>query len=258
VDCFSVSLLGDTLKQGNGCFVIIPGISVANGSQITIARNRFAGRNTGLGVRTVSDAVIDHNSITGSFADGVNVTDSQRVVVSYNRCTDFAPGVGAHPDCVQLRNLTGKPLQSDVMLIGNVAIGRMQAFFGNCNRTTFISNYAATNGYTHTITCSGGVDNVAIGNVLANIDRVSNNLNAVFDADNRTALRSALADIARVAHGLAAQEAALSAGIRDAARTAKLAARAGEKLEPTLDRITAGADAVGRMAEVAQAASARA
>lgn len=31
VDCFSVSLLGDTLKQGNGCFVIIPGISVANG-----------------------------------------------------------------------------------------------------------------------------------------------------------------------------------------------------------------------------------
>jgi hypothetical protein len=31
VDCFSVSLLGDTLKQGNGCFVIIPGISIANG-----------------------------------------------------------------------------------------------------------------------------------------------------------------------------------------------------------------------------------
>ncbi len=31
VDCFSVSLLGDTLKQGNGCYVIIPGISAANG-----------------------------------------------------------------------------------------------------------------------------------------------------------------------------------------------------------------------------------
>lgn len=31
VDCFAVSLLGDTLKQGNGCFVIIPGISAANG-----------------------------------------------------------------------------------------------------------------------------------------------------------------------------------------------------------------------------------
>jgi hypothetical protein len=29
--CFSVSMLGDTLFQGNGCFVIIPGISAANG-----------------------------------------------------------------------------------------------------------------------------------------------------------------------------------------------------------------------------------
>jgi len=144
------------------------GISVANGSRITIARNRFTGRNTGLGVRTVSDTVIDHNSITDSTADGINVTDSQRVVVSYNRCTDFSPAVGAHPDCVQLRNLAGKPLQSDVLLIGNVAIGKMQAFFGNCNRTTLISNYAALKGFTHTITCSGGVDNVAINNVLAN------------------------------------------------------------------------------------------
>lgn len=31
VACPTVSLLGDTLRQGNGCFVIIPGISVANG-----------------------------------------------------------------------------------------------------------------------------------------------------------------------------------------------------------------------------------
>ncbi len=31
LNCFSVSLLGDTLYQGNGCYVIIPGISAANG-----------------------------------------------------------------------------------------------------------------------------------------------------------------------------------------------------------------------------------
>ena len=30
-NCFTVSLIGDTLHQGNGCFVIIPGISAANG-----------------------------------------------------------------------------------------------------------------------------------------------------------------------------------------------------------------------------------
>jgi hypothetical protein len=31
VNCFSVSFNGDTLHQGNGCYVIIPGISAANG-----------------------------------------------------------------------------------------------------------------------------------------------------------------------------------------------------------------------------------
>jgi hypothetical protein len=31
VNCFSVSFSGDTLHQGNGCYVIIPGISAANG-----------------------------------------------------------------------------------------------------------------------------------------------------------------------------------------------------------------------------------
>lgn len=31
VDCPTVSLLGDTLKQANGCYVIIPGVSAANG-----------------------------------------------------------------------------------------------------------------------------------------------------------------------------------------------------------------------------------
>ncbi|HEY0976052.1 MAG TPA: putative metal-binding motif-containing protein [Flavobacteriales bacterium] len=31
VPCSTVSLLGDTLKQSNGCFVIIPGLSAANG-----------------------------------------------------------------------------------------------------------------------------------------------------------------------------------------------------------------------------------
>ncbi|MDO8419531.1 MAG: MlaD family protein [Rubrivivax sp.] len=92
-------------------------------------------------------------------------------------------------------------------------------------------------------------------NVLANVDRVSNNLNAVFDADNQVALRAALADTAALAHALAGQKDNLSAAITDAARTAHLAARAGEQLGPTLERIAAGAQAVERMAEVAASAS---
>lgn len=97
-----------------------------------------------------------------------------------------------------------------------------------------------------------------LSNVLANVDRVSNNLNAVFDADNQAALKSVLADTAALTHALAAQKGNLSAGIADAARTARLTARAGEQLGPTLDRIAASAQAVERMADVAGAASARA
>lgn len=96
-----------------------------------------------------------------------------------------------------------------------------------------------------------------LSNVLANVDRVSNNLNAVFDAENQKALRSTLTDIAAVAQALAAQKAALSAGVADAARTAKLASGAAVKLEPTLDRIAASAQAVEAMAGVAGAASKR-
>jgi len=97
---------------------------------------------------------------------------------------------------------------------------------------------------------SARLENV-LSNVLANIDRVSDNLNAVFDADNRAALKSTLADTAKLARTLAAQQGALSAGIADAARTARLTARAAEQLAPTLTDIAGSAQAVGRMAETA-------
>ena len=97
-----------------------------------------------------------------------------------------------------------------------------------------------------------------LGNVLANVDRVSNNLNAVFDAGNQVALKALLADTAAVAHSVAAQKAALGAGIADAAHTARLAASAAQKLQPALDRAASAAVAVERMADVAATASDRA
>lgn len=99
---------------------------------------------------------------------------------------------------------------------------------------------------------------IVLANVLGNVDRVSNNVNALIDADNRAALKALLADTAALAHALAASQGALSAGIADATRTAQLAAKAGEQLAPTLDRIAASALAVERMAELAGAASVRA
>ncbi|MFP8779844.1 MlaD family protein [Hydrogenophaga sp. RWCD_12] len=104
---------------------------------------------------------------------------------------------------------------------------------------------------------SARLENV-LTSVLTNLDRVSDNLNALFDADNRAALKSALADVAALAHTLAAQQAVIQAGLTDAARAARLTARAGEQFGPTLDRIATSAQAVERMADVARSASARA
>ncbi len=97
-----------------------------------------------------------------------------------------------------------------------------------------------------------------VGNVLANVDRVSDNLNAVFNSENQLALKTVLADVALLSRALAEQQPALTAAIQDGARTARLAAKAGTKLEPMFDRITGSAQALQRMADVAGAASARA
>jgi len=103
---------------------------------------------------------------------------------------------------------------------------------------------------------SARLENV-LSSVLGNVDRVSNKLNALFDADNLAAVKSTLADVATLAHALAGQRAVIKAGLADAARTAALSARASEQLEPTLARIASSAQAVERMAEAAGTASAR-
>ena len=83
--------------------------------------------------------------------------------------------------------------------------------------------------------------------VLANVNRTAANLDAVLDADNRAALKQTLADTASLVHALAAQQGTISAGIADAARTARNAARVSERLGPAIERLAASADALGKM-----------
>lgn len=96
-----------------------------------------------------------------------------------------------------------------------------------------------------------------LSTVLASVDRMSTSLNATFDADTRAALKQMLADTATLTHALATQQAALSSGIADAARTASNTARASEHLGRAVDRIAAAADSVDRMAVKVNAASDR-
>ncbi len=85
--------------------------------------------------------------------------------------------------------------------------------------------------------------------IVAQVDQVASNLNAMFDAGNRESLKALLADTAALAQALAAEKAALRAGIRDAALTAQRAARAAEQVAPLMARMDGSAAALDRMAQ---------
>lgn len=89
--------------------------------------------------------------------------------------------------------------------------------------------------------------------VLAKLDSTSNSLNALLGPENQAAIKSTLADLASVAHTLAARNESIDAGLVDAARTMKNSARVSAELEPLIARIGRGADAVEKMGnEVSQ------
>lgn len=78
-------------------------------------------------------------------------------------------------------------------------------------------------------------------NVLSNVDRLSSDISAVFDAPNRAALRQTLADTASTAHEIAAHQKAMGAAIDDAAHTLRRTAQASEQFGPTLARVQGAA-----------------
>ncbi len=83
--------------------------------------------------------------------------------------------------------------------------------------------------------------------VLAKLDRTSSNVDALLSPDNRAALKSALADIASVAHTVAARKATIDSGIVNAGRTLDNSARATARIGPVIDRIGRGADSIEKM-----------
>ena len=85
--------------------------------------------------------------------------------------------------------------------------------------------------------------------VLTKLDSTSNNINAMLSAENQAAFKNTLADIASITHTIAARNAALDAGIANAARTFENTARASADLGPLIDRVGRSADAVGKMGE---------
>lgn len=85
--------------------------------------------------------------------------------------------------------------------------------------------------------------------VLAKLDSTSSNLNAILSDANKAAFSSALADVAAVAHTLAARKGTLDAGLASAAKTFDNTARATANIGSVIERVSRGAEAVEKMGQ---------
>lgn len=88
----------------------------------------------------------------------------------------------------------------------------------------------------------------ALTSLMANVSRVSDNINAVLDEDNRRAFKNSLAQIDTVTRVLAARSATIDAGVGNAAKTLEHSARASAELGRLIERVGRSADAIERLA----------
>lgn len=88
----------------------------------------------------------------------------------------------------------------------------------------------------------------AVTSVLTNLNKTSENINALLDADNRRAVKKTLADLATLSNTLAARSALIDASLVDAAHAMKNTARLTDELTQLAPRVQRSADAFDRMA----------
>jgi len=94
----------------------------------------------------------------------------------------------------------------------------------------------------------------SVSSMFANLNRTSENINALLDEDNRQAIKHTLADIEILSRTLAARQAAIDSSLSNAARTLENTARLTGELPQLAERIQRSADAFDHMSnEVALA-----
>lgn len=95
----------------------------------------------------------------------------------------------------------------------------------------------------------------SVSTLLTNLNRSSENINALLNEDNRRAISHALSDIEVLSHALAGRRTTIDSALINAARTMENTAQLSAQLPQLAERIGHSADAVDRMAsELAKAA----
>lgn len=98
----------------------------------------------------------------------------------------------------------------------------------------------------------------AVTVLLTNLNRTSENLNAVLDENNRRAVKNTLADLAVLSRTLAARSGTIDDSLADAAHTLKNVSRLSDELPQLIQRVQRSAAAFERMSNELAHAGARA
>ncbi|WP_291986023.1 MlaD family protein [Candidatus Accumulibacter sp. ACC007] len=93
---------------------------------------------------------------------------------------------------------------------------------------------------------SARLENV-LTRALTKLDSTSDSINALLSADNQAAFKSALADIASIAHSIAARKETIDAAIANAGRTLENSSRASARLGPAIEGIGRSAESIEKM-----------
>jgi phospholipid/cholesterol/gamma-HCH transport system substrate-binding protein len=96
----------------------------------------------------------------------------------------------------------------------------------------------------------------AVTDLLTSLNRVSSNVSSVLDDENRRNFKHMLADMAVVSATVAARKDAIDASLQGAARTAENTAKASAELQRLIERLSASAQALEKMAKDVSRASA--
>lgn len=150
------------------------GLTLAGTTNFTVSGGSFSGFRIALGGNAMRNGMFVNNRITGSTSDGINIVNSHVVTARGNICSDGVPSAGAHPDCIQLWSLAGFPVQSDIKLLYNTALGYTQGFTsfdperGGGLRISMIGNRVDTS-LPQGIACYGCVNSIITDNVLTTL-----------------------------------------------------------------------------------------
>ncbi len=104
------------------------GIDFIGSSHVVVDGGSFAGLRAGVTFSGVNGGIITRSTSVRAASDGFDIADSHQIKITHNSCSGTEMTAGAHPDCVQLWSIAGRPRQSDIEISDNTATGPTQGF----------------------------------------------------------------------------------------------------------------------------------